>query len=221
VVDRTFASADRPWHRDLTDRAVDCAANATIPVHQWVHDEGPRPTVGALHGFTIEHPIIDVRIPRPAPPAGRWCANRSHDVHSSRRDRRRRPPSSPDSEFFVREDGHSCLKFFPTSAGRRHGATPARSGCAIRRRATSRRTTTSRAQKNQLATFDARPADSFGTAKKAVRNEQSALIALVLLLSAALFVATPLSLPLSAFVVCHRFLLRSGTEPFIGSSDRA
>jgi hypothetical protein len=70
VVAHAFASAYPRWHHDRGDPDADCVANDTIPVHRWMHDEQPRPTVIALHGFTMGRPSVDARVLM----AARWFA---------------------------------------------------------------------------------------------------------------------------------------------------
>ena len=56
-------SLHRPYH--LRDDVLRCPENETIHFEHWVHHgDAPRPTVVALHGFTMGQPRIDAHILR-------------------------------------------------------------------------------------------------------------------------------------------------------------
>jgi hypothetical protein len=62
IVTRCFSSGYVPYHPVAADPA-DCPENDTIWVEHWTHVLGrPRPTVLALHGFTMGWPQVDAQV---------------------------------------------------------------------------------------------------------------------------------------------------------------
>lgn len=49
-----------PWH--ASDSWPSCVENARVPFEHWTHDDPPRATVVALHGFTMGRPRIDSHV---------------------------------------------------------------------------------------------------------------------------------------------------------------
>lgn len=63
VWSRSFSSAYEPFHCDWENDVPGEHRNDVVPIQHWLHDDGrPRPTVIALHGFTMGRPGIDEHV---------------------------------------------------------------------------------------------------------------------------------------------------------------